>query len=210
MLQTMPCTLTVLALFATAGPADEAKPKDRGTTDPKGVPLELKVVVQKDSYVLDLGGKTPGEFAQPLKTGPYPPAPEVDLVLELRNAGARELKVWVGGGSNMPVLELKGPGAVGLAYQHFVRRRDIPPEVVTLAPGKSRQVPVRRLSSVGLYSGSNRHRLAYWTEPGEYTLTASYHTAVSPAPQGAKAAGNGFGYVTVTGAPIKLKVIEKK
>jgi hypothetical protein len=110
----------------------------------------------------------------------------------------------------MPVLELKGPGAVNLAYQHLVRRRDIPPEVVTLAAGKSHQVPVKRLASVGLYSGSNRHRLAYWTQAGEYTLTASYHTAVSPAPKEATAAGNGSGYVTVTGAPIKFKVVEKK
>ena len=47
---------------------------------------------------------------------------------------------------------------------------------------------------------------AYWTEPGEYTLGASYATALSPAPPGSKDAGQGFGRVTLTAAPVKIKV----
>jgi hypothetical protein len=51
---------------------------------------------------------------------------------------------------------------------------------------------------------------SYWLEPGDYTLIATYKTAVSPAPPGSKDGGNflgvGFGQVTVITAPVKLKV----
>jgi hypothetical protein len=110
--------LTVLALFAMAGQAGEAKPKQEGMTDPKGVPLELKVVAKKDTYILDLGGKTPVEYRQLLaeaaKTASLPPAPAVDLVVELRNSGDKGLQVWIGGDDNEPVLCLVGEGARNL------------------------------------------------------------------------------------------------
>jgi hypothetical protein len=51
---------------------------------------------------------------------------------------------------------------------------------------------------------------SYWTEPGEYKLIATYQTAVSPAPKGAKEShwDKGFGLVTVTSSTLKLKVVE--
>ena len=42
---------------------------------------------------------------------------------------------------------------------------------------------------------------------GDYTLTATYKTAVLPVPKGAKDNGKGFGPVTVISAPVKLKVV---
>jgi hypothetical protein len=50
---------------------------------------------------------------------------------------------------------------------------------------------------------------AFWTEPGEYTLTASFTTALSPAPPGSKDAGKGFGTVSLNAEPIKIKVEAK-
>jgi hypothetical protein len=51
---------------------------------------------------------------------------------------------------------------------------------------------------------------SYWTEPGDYTLVATYKTAVSPVPEGAKDNGKGFGPVTIISAPVKLKVVDPR
>ena len=48
--------------------------------------------------------------------------------------------------------------------------------------------------------------MAYWTEPGEYTLTASLKSGISPAPKDSKDTRDGFGVVTFTTEPIKIKV----
>lgn len=39
--------------------------------------------------------------------------------------------------------------------------------------------------------------LSYWTEPGEYTLTATYTSTVEGGPK-----------ITATSEPVKLKVVE--
>jgi hypothetical protein len=210
MLRAIPIALSLHVLVATVGHADD---EPKGSTDPKGVPLELKVVVKKASYALNLGGKTPEEFTELVKKGTRLPVPEVDLVLELRNTGEKELKVWVGGGKNMFVLDLKGPGAQKLNREMPVFRNDIAPVAVSLAPGKSHQVSVKSLSTGGYYSGKDKISSSYWTKPGEYTLTISFQTFISPWPEGAQPAaqrfGN-FGCVTVTSAPVKLTVVEPK
>jgi hypothetical protein len=214
MLRAMPCAITVLALYATAGPADEAKQKNRGTTDPKGVHLHLKVVAKKDTYALDLGGKTPEEFAKLLaeaeKTSSFPPAPAVDLVVELRNTGDKALRVWIGGDDSELVLHVTGKAARNLTARLGIGKKHQGPQIVNLPAGKTHDFPLRRLSTASYFSRLEVVRHSYWTKPGEYTLTASYHTAVSPAPKKAKGAGNGFGHVTVKSAPVKLKVVEKK
>ena len=51
---------------------------------------------------------------------------------------------------------------------------------------------------------------SYWTEPGEHELVATLKTGVSPAPKGAKEGMDGFGLVTLTSAPFKVTVEEKK
>jgi hypothetical protein len=84
-----------------------------------------------------------------------------------------------------------------------VRLRSEPPTRITLAPGKTHALPIKGLMTNRL----NRDGTAsYWTEPGDYTLIATYKTAVSPVPEGAKDNGTGFGAVTVISAPVKLKV----
>src|SRR5262245_37788466 len=134
-----------LALFlsAAAGLAGDAKPKEPGKSEPPGVPLEARLVVKKDSYVLDLGGMSPDEFRKLLQPFPAPPpAPKVDLVLELRNTGDKPLKFWKG---NLH-LDLKGPGAVAVLPRAIARPSnqgfpDRPPEV-QLEPGKSHALPI--------------------------------------------------------------------
>ena len=143
MRRAMSSAIIVLALFATAGKAGEGTPKDQGTTDPKGVSLELKVVVKKDTYAMDLGDKTPEEFAKLLaeaeKTSSFPPASAVDLGVELRNAGDKDLLVWVGGDNSELVIELGGRGARNLTVRLGIGRPPTPPKVMKLPPAKLTQ-----------------------------------------------------------------------
>jgi hypothetical protein len=199
--------LLVLAVAGTGWTQDQAKPEGKGRTEPPGVRLEAKLIASKDTHVLDLGGKTPEQFRQLLK-GPLPPAPTVELELEFRNSGDKDLKFLVGGTNpDVPLLlKLEGPGAVNLVLPALASAMvSQPPQQVTLAPGKTHKLTIKTLMTnrVGREGSAS-----YWTEPGDYTLIATYHTAVSPVPEGAKDNGQGFGRVTVISAPIKLKVVD--
>jgi hypothetical protein len=199
-----------LALLAGLGIAADEPKKDQGKTDPPGVPLEAKLVANQATYPLDLGGQTAADFRKAIEagddTGRYPPPPKVDLVLELRNTGEQDLQVKVGGTLNVLALDLQGPGAVSVKLKKQITPKFlIASQTVSLAPGKSASVPITRLS-YGLKGSDN----AYWTEAGEYTLAAGYQTAVAPAPKGARAEADGFAPVTLTSAPIKLKVEPNK
>lgn len=190
-----------VAACSLAVRADEAKP------DAPKVPLELKLTAKKDTYTLDLGGKTPAEFRKLLDTDGRPPAtPAVELELEVKNVGDKEVKVLFGGDPVQVVLDLKGRGAETRKPQlAFTREFRIPMEVA-LAAGKSKTIAITNLTS----GFRNASIFSYWTEPGEYTLTATYVTGVSPKPKDAKDAFDGFGQVKLTSNTIKIKVEEKK
>jgi RNA polymerase sigma factor (sigma-70 family) len=187
--------------------ANSAKPEGQGKTDPPGVPLELKLVAKKDTYTLDLGGKTPAEYRKQLRNRGYPPAPAVELLLELHNTGDKEITVRYQKAYIPATLHLKGPGAVSAANP-IARPSDqgFPPptDESKLEPGQKLELTIKALDY-----GRDSQRV-YWTEAGEYALTASINLTVSPAPAKARDAGNGFGHVTVTSTPVKLKVQEKK
>jgi hypothetical protein len=76
------------------------------------------------------------------------------------------------------------------------------PKVMTLASGKTFSIPIKSLQ----YGFRGVAKSSYWTEPGEYTITAGYKTAISPAPKGSKEAEKGFGNAVVTSDPVKVKV----
>jgi len=194
-------TLLALALplaGADDKPADEAKPAD--------LPLKAKLVVKTDSYKLDLGGKSADEFRTALKdaekAGKAPEAPAVDLVLEITNTGKEDVKFWVEGDANEVQLELKGPNAVSIMPRRAFTADFRMPKVMTLAPEKTYSIPIKSLQ----YGFRGVAKSSYWTEPGEYTITASYKTAISPAPKGSKEAEKGFGNAVINSDPVKVKV----
>ena len=122
------------------------------------------------------------------------------MVLELTNTSSHELKFTIGGDGNEVGLNITGDGVV---FYPTDPRDPISLElrlgtVVTLAPGKTYALPITSLRSG--FRGMNR---AYWTEPGEYKVTASFMTPISPAPKGAEKA---FGSAIVTSEPITVKV----
>jgi hypothetical protein len=169
-------------------------------------PVTLRLIAKTDKYKFDGGGKTPAEYKKSLeeikaaeKQGKLarPPAPPaVDLVLQLTNASKEEVTVYVGGDSNVYTFELAGGAGVvtmgsGLAFTTDFRI----PKAVTLAPGKSYDIPVKRLSDGSRGAARN----VYWTGPGEYKLSATYTLAD---PNGGKGA-------TLKSEPVKITVTEK-
>jgi len=128
-------------------------------------------------------------------------------VLELVNKSDKDVKIKVGGTTTVISLELKGKGAVSVPLKgRATNKLAIAPKIVTLAAGKSASVPITSLAC----GYKNSTDAAYWTETGEYTLSASYKTWIAPAPKDAKDGGDGLGAVTLFSAPIKLTVEAKK
>jgi hypothetical protein len=169
-------------------------------------PIKLKIVAKKAEYAWDRD-VTPKEFKKALEDmadrlkkgediGSPPKPPAIDLVLQITNTGKEDVTIHVEGTPNFWTFELKGPGVIDLkprlAFPAIYRL----PKAVTLAPGKSHEIPVKQLSDgrMGI------SRWIYWTEPGEYTLSATYQTA---GPKGSIGE-------TLKSEPVKLKVEEKK
>src|SRR5262249_36678185 len=183
----------VLALITLCGlaasPAAAKKPIQEGAKA-KDKPVKATLVANKATYKLDLDGKSAEDFQKLLKEtakagGNFPPAPTVDLALELKNTTDKDLKICIGGDRTSLDLELKGKGAESVVAQRFFTRIFIGPKVLMLAAGKSHTIPIKSLQ-YGYRGVKNR---AYWTLPGTYTLTASFQTAINPAPKDAKDAG---------------------
>lgn len=177
-------SIVLLACCAIPFAAADARAEDKGA-------LQLKVVAKKDSYPWGRDAspkdlkKTLEDAAAALKNGgdpgdlPKPPA--VDLALRITNVGTEDATICVEGTSNIYELTVKGPGVIDLkprlAFPAIFRL----PRAVTLAPGKSHEIPVKQLSD-GRMGVS---RWVYWTEPGEYTVAATYQLADATGGKGA-------------------------
>jgi hypothetical protein len=194
--------LAALVLFITAAPAPGEEP--RSQPPPDGA-LELRLLARKDAYPLDLHGKSPPQFRKLLediaadaKKGKprddVPPAPAVEVVLEIRNTSDHEVEIWLGGDDTALTLELKGPGAASTSYVVYVTADLRGSRPFKLPPGGHISRLVRTLEDG--FRGVGRRW--YWTEAGDYTLTATYEL-------GSPSLKKGAGPV-LTSAPLPLKV----
>lgn len=184
----------LLGMAAAAPTAHAAEP-----------PMELKLLAAKAAYpwpypdtakefdtrVQDLIGKQKkGEAVE------FPAPPAVDLVLQITNPGKEARTIHVGGDPNQWTLTLKGPGVVvvepRLAFTTDLRM----PTTVVLEPGKSHDIPVKKLADG--FRGAGRY--LYPTAPGEYTLTATYLLATADGAKG----------TTLTSDAVKITVADKK
>jgi len=195
--------------FPAQKESDKPKSDNKSRTEPAGVPLEARLIAKKDTYVLDLGGKTPEEVRKLLNNDPFPQAPAVDLELEFRNSGNKDLTFQIDGTyPGMPLyFKLEGPGAENRTWSAPPAPvAGARPVQVTLAPGKTHTLAFTELKT---FRGGRDGTACCWTEPGDYTLTATLETMVSPVPPGSKDY-NGFGVVKVISASVKLKVTAEK
>jgi hypothetical protein len=197
--------VTMLVLGVTAGRADDKKEDPK----PNELPVKATLVAKTTTYKLDLAGMSAEEYKKTLqegeKSGKAPAPPVVELTLELKNTSDKDVQVWISGDPVVLNLDLKGTGAVSLKPRVAFTTIFIGPEPVTIAAGKTHEIPITSLK----YGFRNAEKMAYWTEPGEHTLTASLKTAISPVPAGVKETKGDFGFVQLMAEPIKIKVEAK-
>jgi hypothetical protein len=197
-------TTVTLLLAPLTLRADEKKDEK-----PADLPVKAKLVAKTSTYKLDLGGKTADEFRTFLKenlgTGKLPPAPAVELTLELTNTSDKDVQIWTRGDPVTVTLDLKGPGAETVTPRQAFTRIFHVPVPMTLAPGKTFSVPITSLSH-GFRGIAQR---SYWTAPGEYKLSATFNTGLNPAPADSKPDANGFGRAAIRSEPIAVKVEAK-
>ena len=191
-----------LAPFALA--ARDEKPV--ASTEPKDVPLELKLVADQADWELDSRGDPSFKFQEKIRAGEKSGEPvsatRVNLELEIKNTGKQPLRIWVSGDATLLSLDLTGPGAMTAAAKLTPPTGVDPPHSVTLAPGKSYKIPLSSLAYGFRLSATH----AYITETGDYQLSATFKTGVSPAPPNSKGLTLGFGEVTLKSAPIAFFV----
>ena len=185
--------------------AKDTKKDDKAKKDQQDV-QEFKIQAQGGQIQIQgrmqIQGGVPGGPPQVqvfVLGGPQRPLPpEVDMVLELTNASDREMTLLVGGGRSQLELKLDGPGAVTVTSGGAARvegRRE-----VKLAPGAVHKIPVQRLQH-----GRHGQAGSYWTEPGQYKLTATYKARIKATSDKEKDKP-----VEVTAPPVKVKVVEGK
>jgi len=160
------------------------------------------LIAKRDTYALDLGGLSPEEFTEELRHQGFD-TPQVDLVLKFTNTGDKPIKIERRWGLNQPTVHLVGPGAINLP--DVPRQTGLetggaeePLKPLELAAGASHSLPVTQLK------GADG---VYWVLPGDYRVHATWSAKVSPAPKGAGDAEDGFGFVWIRCAPVKLKVL---
>jgi len=203
--------VAVIVGFAAFSASDDKKP-EKPKADPEGTPLEL-TITGKAKYTLDTGGLSIADFKKKIDAttgkgakGRPPAPPTVDLAIEIKNTSDKAVKVWEKGDPVVLTLNLKGPGAVNADVNGPMTLEFRLPQAVEIAAGKTHTIPVKSLMS-GVRGTT---RFSFWTEPGDYELVATLKTGMLPAPKGAKEGMDGFGVVTLTSAPFKVTVDEKK
>jgi len=202
--------LTFVLILIPLGLCADEKPAERPKPDPESTPLEITITGKKTDYALNRGGVSAEEYQKKLtdaaRTGKPLAVPNVDLVVELKNTSDQPIHVWTAGDPVVLTLNLKGKGAANLDAAVAFTREFRLPRAVELPAGKTHTIEVKSLTS----GFRGRSHVAYWTEGGDYELVATFKTGVSPAPKGSKEGMGGFGVVTVTSPPFKLKVVEEQ
>ena len=201
---------TLLGLAMSVQAQDKKAKPEPGKAIPATTPLSLTIRGESSKFTLDLGGKTPEEFAKLIEAAkkdeaPMPKLPEVKLTLVVKNTSTEEIQVWSKGDPVVLELELKGKGAEILAPRRAFTADFRLPMPTTLAAGKTLEIPLNTLA----FGFRNASKFAYWTQAGEYELIATWSTGVSPAPKGAEDR-DGFGVVAVSSPAFKITVEEKK
>lgn len=134
-------------------------------------PISVRLTAKKANYVLDRQGMTADQYREAIKAGKLTP-PALELVLEITNTTKGDFDITVAGASPRLKLDLKGKGAI---EKRMSQRPRNPTDRIILKPGQTHSLPITRLAG---FSTSRSEDQLFWTEPGEYTLTASFETNI--------------------------------
>lgn len=199
------CAAVLLSSPIAISIAAEPDAKPGPSTEPKDLPIELTIVSETNEFYFDGRGEQPAKFQQRIrdmeKYGDPLPATRVQMNLQIKNKGKSTIRIWESGDATLLTLDLKGPDAM-TAEAKRKGTGFISPTVVSIAPGKTYSIPLTSLTS----GFRNETKFAYCGGLGNYQLSASFKTGMSPTPQGAKALGNDFGEVVLKSAPYAFRV----
>lgn len=136
-------------------------------------PVAARLVVGKDTYILPKewqGEDFRKRIRKEKDCHKLPASPQVDLVLELQNTGDDPVMIWPRGSIDEPELNLTGPGIVSPeSLEEFSGGRSATTPQPVIRPGEKYRIPIESLNP-GKFSPDT----VYWTEAGEYTITATY------------------------------------
>lgn len=168
------CSLMLLLMVGAMNmsEAQEREPARPARPEPEKSALEARLVAKEDTYTLPAnqrGEKFADRLKSPTATD-LPPPPMVDLVLELKNPTDAPISVLVGSDAGGLELKLEGKGAVTVDSRRAFTREFRFGKKVEIAPGKTHEIPIKQLS----FGFRNLGTYAYWTEPGEYKLSAAF------------------------------------
>lgn len=186
-----------MLLTTTVYALDDADPEP-----PRPNKVHAVLVAKKATYKLDLGGRTPQQYADAVKDGKMTPI-AVDLELVTTNYRKSDIRVRLTGSSPKLNLTLKGKGVVEGVMPTDKTKSAI--TYATLKPGQKVAIPITALASVEWNKAVKKAKGRHWTEPGEYTVEVSFYTRIDLDYNG----GNGkapFNYETLKPPPVKVKV----
>ena len=156
-----------------------------------------KVEEKTQVFALDLKDKTAAQFRHQIeKAERLPQPPRVNLGLEIRNSSAHEVKIFVGGKGSELTMNLTGPGAMTAAAPANFQADFLVPQTINLPANHSHVLAITYL----VYGNREKLHAAYWTEPGQYTLTLRYKVAI------ADARGQDLRFVTLRSPPMQMQV----
>ncbi len=187
----------------TATAASPAPPAEKAPM----IPVRLAIVLQKKEYVFQGGGRSPAEYRRHLETiadklrrgeeATPPPPLDIDLALRLTNTSNAPVTIYISGDPNIYTFTLRGDAGVVVMNNPVAFTTDFrPPKPVRLEPGKSVDIPVKKLAD-GTRGFS---RLLFWTGPGTYTLAAEYKVAFDE---------TGGAAATLKSEPVTITIREK-
>jgi len=170
--------MTSLAILTIAVSAIAGVPANRVPAQPAAkatiAGLSATLIADKDTYKLDpaQSGKDFRDKLANLQKNreKAPAAPAVDLTLRLTNTSDKDVQIAVGGDATQIELRLDGPGAVTVPNNVMMTMEFRIGRPVTIAPGKSYDV---KITSLG-FGMRGISQAAYWTEPGDYSLSATF------------------------------------
>jgi hypothetical protein len=183
-----------LTVLLPAQSGDDPEPAPR-----KG--LVTRLVAKKSTYKLDFGGKKKDDYVNDAKNGTAE-APKVELELVITNYTKENVRIRTASLANRLTLTLKGDGAVSSSVStEFVK---VPVQYAILEPKKKLSIPIDRLvTTERMGKGGGAGKRHYWTEPGEYKLSASLYTLIMTDFGGPNAFSR---YHTFESQPLTLKV----
>jgi hypothetical protein len=189
--------LSLVALCAATAPAPTPPTPATAPAGPKNDQgLTAAIVINKDTYAIPAGqaGKefrdrlTAANAARGMARLPQPPA--IDLSFRITNTTNAAVTITYGGDESQMNLNLQGPGAVTVDNNVAMTMEFRMGKPVTLAAGKSYDIKISSLA----FGTRGISKYAYFTEPGEYTVTATLTY------------GNGEKQGTLASGPAKFKV----